>query len=361
MRTHRLLAVVLLLALGRGATAAPPPRPQPTPVPQTLLGHLVEAPPVYTGIRSVVAWSPAGARAVQYEETREGNRVRMEFHPNAELGPAILVGDRVRWQVYQPQAQWCDEAPASPAQLQTRLEQAFQSYAWQMLGPSEVAGRPAWVVQARARYPGGFRNVFWIDREYPMVLRRDKYDSQDRMVYCSTFLTISYQQDIEDHAFQGAIDPESTPAPPAPAAAPADPDFKPRLLVCPMPCFREEHSGDLPPRLAGRAGHHTIYSDGLESVSLFQFSGQAPVRLHGASQEAIAGCPTRIHRGAEGNLVSWSDGFRSYLVVSSLPLATVKPVVEQLAPDVTSPTPGVVDYLCRGWNRVLGFFGWGRR
>lgn len=355
LSTRLRVAFLALLLAPAAALAQAPGGPHPDP--QELMGRLVYSPPAYKGIRSVVVWSPEGARAMEFGETREGDRVRLEVRPTVELGPAVLLGQPARWQVYQPSAGRIDQAAVSTGLSQRRLQQAFRSYAWRVAGLAEVAGRPAWVVEASATYPGGFRNVFWIDRDQPVVLQREKFDAQDRLVYRSTFVTIDYAPDIEDRVFD-------EPPGGGPAGAEAGPgngatDFAPRVPRSLMPGFVQEHSDRLPAALAGARGHHTVYSDGLECVSLFQFSGSQPVQLEEASSETLAGRPARVREGAEGNMITWSDGRRSFLVVSWLPCATLEPVVQELAPQEEAPSPGLLGYLKRGWNRLLRLVGLG--
>ncbi len=346
-RTLSCLAALLVLAAGAWAG---PPRGRPSP--QDLMIRLVERPPDYTGRRLVVVWSTSGSRAMEFAETRQGARLRLEVCPTGQSGPALLLGDRTGWLVPQPSRfQRLERVSVPEAQSRRRLDQAFRSHEWRVEGESSVAGRPAWVVVARATHPGGFRHVFWVDRDYPVVLQREKHDHRGRLVYRSTFVSLEYQAPLGPGTFQEALQP-------AAAAAGADgADFAPSVPDLPLPGFRTESSVRLPSSLVGRYGHQTVYSDGLESVSLFQFPGNRPVRLRGASTARLAGCPVWTSQAGATNLASWSDGRRSYLAVSALPLQTLEPLVGRLAPSRPSEAPGLAAYLRRGWNRVLSLVG----
>ncbi len=339
------LAVVLVLAPGARAGAPPEERP----LPRDLMGRLVEQPPDYAGRRLVVVWSASGTRAVEFAETRKGARLRLEMCPTVQSGPALLLGDQAGWLVYQhPQSGRPDSLLIPEAQSRTRLEQAFRSHAWRVEGASTVAGRPAWVLVAAATYPGGLRNVFWIDREYPVVLQREKYDSQSRLVYRSTFVALDFKGSIQERLFE-------VPAQHRAATVDEGPiPFSPAVPALPLPGFAIEHSDPLPPSLARMGGHHTVYSDGLESVSLFQFSASVPVRLRGARAARLAGNRVWTSQVGAANMLAWSDGQRSFLAVSALPLETLEPMVGRLAPARPPASPGLAGYLRRGWNRVLG-------
>lgn len=354
-RAAALTAVLLMVGPGLQAAAEPPEQ---QPDPKVLMTRTIQAPPSYHGVRSVVVWSVDGARAMEYSETREGNRVRMEVRPTVEGGAAILLGSTGEWRVYQPQAHRLEKSEMPAQLLQRRMQQAFQSYGWTVAGVDEVAGRPTWILQAAATYPGGYRNVFYVDQEHPVVLRREKYDAQDRLVYRSTFMEIDYQHDdIDDGVFENP-GPNPTPAAPPPVAQEEGTVFHPRLPQSVLPGFVSDHSDGISRSVAGTDGHHTVYSDGLECVSLFQFAGDRPVELGGPSQEAlIGGNPARRSEGAEGNMLTWTDGERSYLMVTALPCATVEPVVEQLAPPQPESSPGLMAYMKRGWNRLMRMVG----
>ncbi len=126
-----------------------------------------------------------------------------------------------------------------------------------------------------------------------------------------------------------------------------------------LPGFRTEHAGPPEALLVGNDGRHTVFSDGLQSVNLFQFPGDRPVRLCRASVARLAGHPVWTSQAGATNLAAWSDGRRSYLAVSAMPLRTIEPLVGRLAPAQPRQAPGLAGYLRRGWNRVLGLVGWG--
>lgn len=352
-RALALVTVMIMVGPGLQAAAQPPEKPDP----QVLMTMTIQSPPSYRGVRSVVVWSADGARAMEYGETREGNRVRLEVRPTVEVGPAILLGSPAEWRVYQPQVRRLEKTEMPERILQRRMAQAFQSYGWQVVGSDEVAGRAVWIVQAAANYAGGYRNVFYVDREHPVVLRREKYDSRERLVYRSTFTEIEFEhEDIDDGVFENP-GPNPTPAMPPPIAEAGSAMFQPRLPESALPGFVSENSDGLSRAVAGTAGHHTLYSDGLECVSLFQFSGNRPVELgEPTEEETIDGHSARRSQGAEGNMLTWTDGERSYLLVTALPCETVEPVVRQLAPP-TPESPGLMGYMRRGWNRLMRMVG----
>lgn len=354
-RAASLVAVMLMVGPGLQAAAQ---APEPLPDPKVLMTRTIQAPPSYHGVRSVVVWSVDGARAMEYAETREGNRVRLEVRPTVEVGPAILLGSTGEWRVYQPHARRLEKSEMPARLLQRRMQQAFQSYGWTVAGVDQVAGRSAWILQAAANYPGGYRNVFYVDQEHPVVLRREKYDAQDRLVYRSTFMEIDFEDaDIDDGVFENP-GPNPTPAAPPPVADAESTIFQPRLPQNVLPGFVSDHSDGIGRAFAATDGHHTVYSDGLECVSLFQFAGNRPVDLGGPTEETlIGGSPAHRTEGAEGNMLTWTDGERSYLMVTALPCSTVQSVVEQLAPPRPEASPGLMGYMKRGWNRLMRMVG----
>lgn len=328
----------------------------PEPSPRQLMEEVIGSPACYSGIRSVSAWSSGGCTNVELTESRDGSRWRWEVQPTGYTGPALMLGgDRSRWLCRSRSVESLPSSPA-PELLERRLQQAFESYRWAFLGPDSVAGRPTWALEARPSHPGGLRNRFWIDQEFPVILRREKLDPRGRLLYRSVFSSIRFHGRLDEALFQRPAAQER----PRPAREALG--FEPRLPARPPAGFIEEAARPMDPLPGGASaspGHQASYTDGLECVSLFQVPGQAPLALD-TEAEGIPGelCRARRSVRSEGQLLSWSDGQRSFLLVSAVPPETFASLVAQLRPERPSPR-GLLYYLQRvqrGWRRLLGWF-----
>jgi len=219
-------------------------------------------------------------------------------------------------------------------------------------GAEQVAGRTSDVLQARRRGGGATAARLWIDRDTGLVLRREVYDERGRLTRASAFVEV---QVGPEHDVPQA---RSKPMPGAWSQAVAAVALVPMReggWTCPDTLPGALHLVD-----ARRAGEkaamilHLTYSDGLESVSLFQQRGRLDsARLAGYRKAESAGRARYVHDGAPERVV-WFAGGMVFTLVADAPARTVDQIVAALP----RPTPdrGVWGRLSRGADRVVTWF-----
>jgi hypothetical protein len=337
-----LLAVLLYLPAAARAQESP----------AQILERLL-SPPAYEGERAVMIWSAGEMGAVELLESCSGpgadRRLRLERRASPGLAPVVLVdGPReiVAWHAQERQAHSWLRSDLSRA----RLRRALSSYSWSIAGQDDLSGYRCLVVEARPTYAGGLVSRFWIERSHQVVLRREKYTPEGQLVYLSAFTDIDFLEQ----------DPEEFQSPPARAAGSLSAAGRPRTPFAarvprPPGGFAEDGAA-LVLDGSSPAGLHVVYSDGLETISLFQYAGRAPIDLPGASRQKVAGYPVLVRHSPPGTMLSWSDGERSYVLITSLPKEAAAPFLRELPPR-EPPGPGLLASLSLGWKRLLAALG----
>lgn len=208
-----------------------------------------------------------------------------------------------------------DQRPGDllPPKPPRRLDALPSAYTVAMEGEGRVAGRDARVVRIRARdgYRYGYR--MWLDEGTGLMLRSDLLGSGDEVVERLMFVSLRTLDSVSAARFQPSLDGERYATHGDPAAASAsldDPAWRVRDLPAGFRAVSHRRRA-MPPH--GRAVQHSVFTDGLASVSVFVEPPAADaVPLEGLSRMGA------VH--AFGLEV---DGHR-VTVVGEVPAATVR-------------------------------------
>lgn len=200
-----------------------------------------------------------------------------------------------------------------PPKPPRRLDALPPAYTVAMDGEGRVAGRDARVVRIRARdgYRYGYR--MWLDEGTGLMLRSDLLGPGDEVVERLMFVSLRALDAVSAARFEPSLDGERYTTHGNPAAASASLD-DPAWRVGDLPAgFRavSHRRRAMPPH--GRAVQHSVFTDGLASVSVFVEPPVADAMpLEGLSRMGA------VH--AFGLEV---DGYR-VTVVGEVPAATVR-------------------------------------
>ncbi len=223
-------------------------------------------------------------------------------------------------------------------------------------------GRLASVVEARRAGSGDLAGCFWVDRATGLVLRREVYDTDGRLVRSSGFASLTVQP-------AGAAAPVLTPTPPmVPVAsytelsAAGDRVDEPGLLALQGEGWpiRSSLPGNLDlfdARLRTSSGAPVLqlaYSDGLSTMSLFVQPGRLGTSgMPGFSNHLWGSHPVWVQTGSPMRVV-WSGGGRVWTLVSDSAPEAVTAAVATLPHD-QALHPGLLARIRSGIARLAGW------
>lgn len=164
-----------------------------------------------------------------------------------------------------------DQRPGDllPPKPPRRLDALPPAYTVAMEGEGRVAGRDARVVRIRARddYRYGYR--MWLDEGTGLMLRSDLLGPGDEVVERLMFVSLRTLDAVSAARFEPSLDGERYTTHGNPAAASEsldDPAWRVRDLPAGFRALSHRRRAMLP---HGRAVQHSVFTDGLASVSVF--------------------------------------------------------------------------------------------
>lgn len=213
-------------------------------------------------------------------------------------------------------------------------------------GRGWVDGRPAQVVVVR-RGNGRLAARFWLDSATKLPLRREMFDSSERVISEDAFVELKLSA------------PAAVAAPAAGSRQWSDPMAAAQLAGLrargwPLP-------GPLPGNLTLFEASQAVtasgpvvdlsYSDGLSVLSLFVQRGHLPPRMKGWSEVALWG--QRVYAaGPDERSVAWSANGFVYTLIADAPEQTIGQVVTALP---HGGRPGFFARLVRGLHRLTAW------
>lgn len=231
-------------------------------------------------------------------------------------------------------------------------------------GVATVAGRPVDVVEVRAddrdgdedrgQTPGDDLLVarVWVDSETGLVLRREAYDPTGRTVRASAFLDLRVGLPVR----MSSVPPEI----PGPSGQALDDEALASKRSQGWTCPDEPVDGLLLQEVRRLQRHdgevmQMSYSDGLESVSVFEQRGRLDMAgLEGFRVVRVGQAPVHVRDGLPMQVV-WVAEDTVFTVVADAPGTTVAAVVAAL-PRATTDEEGVLTRIERGLRRAQSWF-----
>ena len=223
-------------------------------------------------------------------------------------------------------------------------------------GPGSAAGKSASIVEVY-RFDGSLAARYWLDRQTKLPLRRELYDTSDKVISEDSFVEVQF----------GALTQQPRAAQPAQPAQAAQSGWvaagTPATFLTSLTGQGLRVPATLPGGLPLYAAASTKttsgeivdleYSDGLYVVSLFVERGTLAADMTGWRQVSVGGQQAYV----SGHSVTWAGPGYVYTLIADAPPQTVTQVVQALP---RSGSPGVLDRLGRGFlrlARVLNPFG----
>jgi negative regulator of sigma E activity len=318
-RKAAILIAVIVVAVGAGSVAYLRSRPASRPAARDGMQFVSWAMHACFGLdrvgqqtTTVAAGNKRVTSRVEVAYRRPG-MTRLRYLDGPLLGVQVWEDlDRVYRYVPEKDRLEVTLAQASePDKLEQRLQLMRQNYTAEIEGEDLVAGRPAHRIALRPRHPGNPWKRLWIDRESYLMLGSEDYDAHDHLLRSTRFVSLSLR-----------TEPESTFRPKLALLKKAT--WNPSADDTPLSAERVAHRVGfevllpkyLPPgyRLlgsyvdqcqcgSGEPTARTQYTDGLNTISLFQCGHPC---AHGGTcwtSGAPEGVAARLARGADNFMV----------------------------------------------------------
>ena len=212
-------------------------------------------------------------------------------------------------------------------------------------GPGSAAGKSASIVEVY-RFDGSLAARYWLDRQTKLPLRRELYDTSDKVISEDSFVQVHFGTLARQP--QAARSAQAAQSAWVAAGAPAKfltsltgqglrvPATLPGGLPLYAAASTKTGSGDIV---------ELEYSDGLYVVSLFVQRGTLATDMPGWRQVRVGSQAAYV----SGHSVTWAGPGYVYTVIADAPPQTVTQVVQALP---RSGSPGVLDRLGRGFLRL---------
>jgi hypothetical protein len=220
-----------------------------------------------------------------------------------------------------------------------------QHYVAVYRGTGAADGRVAAIIEVY-RFDGTLAGRFWLDSRTMVPLRREVFDTSDKLVSDDAFVQ------VQIGALAGRPATAAVAAAPAPAwVAASSPGAMLASLAGQGWRLPAALSGGLPLYAVSRSGAGTgqvtdlEYSDGLDVISLFVQRGTLASSMPGWQPMSLDGRQVYV----SGHSVTWTGHGLVYTMIADAPPATVAAAVAGL-PD--SDQPGLVGRLKHGLDRL---------
>ncbi|UCH35716.1 MAG: hypothetical protein JSV65_05025 [Armatimonadota bacterium] len=305
-----LLAAAAVFAVGVAAQAAP--------TGEQLLRHSKEAERnhSYRGARISRMYFPKyTVTATSHVIHRRPDTTRIEYLAPAPLSGTIMLQiGQDRWRRHPREGGWrrAAEAPDSDA-----LNLLMRNYILRVGQGAEVAQRECLLLVVAPRHDGNPSKRMWIDRATGLVLRTELLNWKQENISTSAFREIEIDPDLSDHS--ALLTPPKPPqAPPAPVALgfqPIHPQYVPSGY---------EFIGTSTTAIGGYPAAHLRYTDGLNTISLFQ----APAKAF--AQETPFGATELSFT----QVITWRRGNMAYALMGDVNPAELRRMADSVGPSV---------------------------
>jgi len=318
----------------------------------------------YQGQRLEICWSEEGAVAALVQEygTADGKR-RVEWRlPGRSRQEVFIENGSQLW--YSSPTHFLWQSHTLPALLFPQRWKLLRSnYEFRRLpgGLDQVARRPTVVIEARPREPRKGRLLFWIDRDRPFILKIERYGPDRRPVSRSAFETLQFAPSLDPELFAIPRDP-GTSGPPVwqPTTPRKLREQLGPLAVLPAHLalgYQLQEALHKPERNSRRVQAHLVYTDGLDTISLFALR-PAPLRDWRRWErlnlpESPAHPPVWIRHEGRFSVVNWQAGDVEQSLVTELPAEAVRAIAGGIVPRNAPPRPLFRRRPPRAWFPAL--------
>jgi outer membrane lipoprotein-sorting protein len=242
----------------------------------------------FKATQTVIIWHPEGTSAcISNIVHKAPNLTRTEYLLSSaapgEFRTVISDGEsiwhyepslKVVFQMPDVASDFHDNADAEEFNTARDMDLIKANYEVSLIGTESLAGRQAYVIRLEPRHPGNPSRRIWVDREYPFILKTEKYRPDGAMSSVSFYNHIEFFPALTDDIFRLDTPPDvvTVELPASDNLMPLDELEKEADFAIPVPEF-------LPPGYVIEGGFLSIYrtfpaahirlTDGLNTISYF--------------------------------------------------------------------------------------------
>ena len=165
----------------------------------------------FRATKTVILWYPSGTSAcISNIMHKAPNLTRTEYLPSSasDCGFRTVISDGNSTWHYEPSLQvvfHMSDSFSLPDNRDISLIKA--NYNISLVTTDNLAGREAYVIKLEPRHPGNPWRIIWVDREYPFILRTEKYRPDGAMSSVSFYNWIEFFPVLNDSLFELDIPP----------------------------------------------------------------------------------------------------------------------------------------------------------
>lgn len=291
---------------------------------------------------SLTIWRDGQSFATLAQVTQGANgsyRMVYEAPPSAR-GRVVWVYDRSYWQ-YEPSKNLLTrtELPAQDARSrQTAYRQIERNYRIRLISERDAAaGRPAYLIELAAVSDGKGRQRIWVDRATFKALRVETYYADGTLARLITYSNVAFPANIPDSELNPVVGPNVRRREATLSAAMRESSSRAMAerarsvgLAAEGPLgFRLEQV--MVSRVGKKQTLQLIYSDGLETLSVFVQENGAPFRQASAEWRAVPMKRITAYRRLQGHTSTllWTQHGRRYTAISHLEPSAMEAFVRE--------------------------------
>ncbi len=359
-KTSKIFAALLIPSLGvcrfaQAATATPPSKP---PSAESLYQKSLVADDrfSYTGHQFLTVWRDDDrtfATATIVTHAAPDKDIIVYTAPHSRQG-RVIIGNKTDQWTYVPQRGTVIHStePTDPTQKQEAIQFNLLLANYKLIvqpTPAEVAGRKTYEVNLVPRVPGRPYDKLWIDPFTGVALRREKYHSDGSISSVSYYSDIHFNPKLlstqftpnrwSGQKFREVNQSSATDVTVDPAKLPAG--FQGVASVPPaLDGYRFQEATML--GTGRKASLHLVYSDGLNTLSLFEMFriGKTPTHVPGSHVEILS--PGRFGHVSQRyaySLLSWDGPEINYTLVGDMSVRALVALANFATPPPAPPPP----------------------
>lgn len=296
-------------------------------------------------VRAVDAADEVSYRGVQAFRASSGGRTYsaiVEVQANAGDGTRTRLLDRAGQQVGAGMTGTTSSARVVDETALALLERNYSLVGW---SGARAAGRAATLVEAQRGGRAAAR--WWVDDASGIVLAQQGFDRSGRSVMQVGFTSLRVSRSsalLENLPRQLAVPTTSTVLTLSMAPALDSAGWVCQDWLAGLSLVRLRSDSPVAP-----ATVHTVYSDGLATVSVFEQRGELTAPPRGAHWDAALAA---YRLDGTSRLASWQSGSRVFTVVTDGSSELLASTVASL-PHETVPEPTTMERIRAGWARLL--------
>lgn len=302
----------------------------------------------FRATKTVILWHQSGTSAcISNIAHKAPNLTKTEYLPSSasSCGFRTVISDGKSTWHYEPSIQvvfHMHETSLCPDNGKSRADREEYNQTEDMLliranyevalvATENLAGRQAYVIELKPRHPGNPSRRIWVDREYPFILKTEKYGPDGAMSSVSFYNQIEFVPLLSDDIFKLDIPPHvaKVELPVSGNVIPLDELEKEADFRIPVPEFTPPgyviEGGILSPYKAFPSAHIRL-TDGLNTISYFVSPGIARDK----SGENRVSAMSDI---SGATVLRWSKGGYEFTLVSELD----ESLLTQMAQSVGAP------------------------